>query len=135
MPRGRRRRGMGGRGGGACPTRIYRFVEPCLLLLLHRSSSHGYSLQDELKEFGFAEAPIDPSMVYRALREMEEQGLVTSDWDTEGSGPPRRVYRLTAQGDQYLAQWVADLRETDRVLHSFFAAYDEHMEEGEGAHH
>ena len=135
MPRGRRRRRMGGGGSGPCPTRIYRFMEPCLLLLLHRSSSHGYSLQDELKEFGFAEAPVDPSMIYRALREMEEQGLLTSTWDTEGSGPPRRVYQLTAQGNQYLAQWVADLRETDRVLHGFFAAYDEHMEEGEGEHH
>ncbi len=134
MPRGRRRR-MGGRSGGPCPTRIYRFMEPCLLLLLHRSSSHGYSLQDELKEFGFEEAPVDPSVVYRALREMEEQGLLTSTWDTEGSGPPRRVYRLTAQGDEYLTRWVADLRETDRVLHGFFAAYDEHMREGEGEHH
>ena len=135
MPHGRRRRWMGGKGGGPCPTRIYRFVEPCLLLLLHRGSSHGYSLQEELKGFGFEEAPLDPSMVYRALREMEEQGLVASAWDTEGSGPPRRVYQLTAQGDKHLAQCVADLRETDRVLHSFFAAYDEHMEEGEGAHH
>lgn len=106
-----------------------------MLLLLHREASHGYSLQDELKEFGFGETPIDPSMVYRALREMEAQGLVTSDWDTEGSGPPRRVYKLTAEGDQHLAQWVADLRETDRVLHSFFDAYDQHMEEGEGEHH
>lgn len=135
MPRGRGRRWMGGKGRGPCPTRIYRFVEPCLLLLLHRSSSHGYSLQDELKEFGFAEAPVDSSVVYRALREMEEQGLLTSTWDTEGSGPPRRVYQLTTQGNQHLAQWVADLQETDRVLHSFFTAYDEHMLEGEGEHH
>jgi len=135
MPRGRGRRWMGSKGRGSCPTRIYRFMEPCLLLLLHRSSSHGYSLQDELKEFGFEEAPVDSSVVYRILREMEEQGLLTSAWDTEGSGPPRRVYRLTDQGDQYLAQWVADLRETDRVLHGFFAAYDEHMREGEGEHH
>lgn len=135
MPRGRRRKWMGGKGRVPCPTRIYRFMEPCLLLLLHRGSSHGYSLQDELKEFGFAEAPVDPSMVYRALREMEAQGLVASAWDTEGSGPPRRVYQLTRQGNQYLAQWVADLQETDRVLHSFFAAYDEHMQEGEGEHH
>ena len=135
MPRGRRRRWMWGKGAMPYPTRIYRFVEPCLLLLLHRSSSHGYSLQEELKEFGFAEPPIDPSMIYRALREMEAQGLVISAWDTEGSGPPRRVYQLTAQGNQYLAQWVADLRETDRVLHSFFDAYDKHMMEGEGEHH
>ena len=135
MPRGRRRRWMGGKGGGPCPTRIYRFVEPCLLLLLHRGPSHGYSLVEELKEFGFAETPIDPSMVYRALREMEALGLVTSAWDTTGSGPPRRVYQITADGDQHLALCVADLREMDRVLHSFFVAYDKHMEEGEGVHH
>lgn len=135
MPRGRHRRWMGGRGPRPCPTRIYRFVEPLLLLLLHRGSSHGYSLQEGLKQFGFEEAPIDPSMVYRALREMEDQGLVTSAWDTAGPGPPRRVYQLTAQGDEHLAQWVADLRAMDRVLHDFFAAYDKHMQEGEGEHH
>jgi len=112
-------------------------MELCLLLLLHRGSSHDYSLQEELKEFGFAKTPIDPSMVYRALREMEEHELVTSTWDTEGSGsgPPRRVYQLTLLGHQYLARSVADLQEVDRVLHSFFAAYDEHMREGEGEHH
>jgi PadR family transcriptional regulator PadR len=135
MPRGRRRRWMSGRQSVPSPTRIYRFMEPCLLLLLHRGSSHGYSLQDELKEFGFAEPPIDSSVVYRVLREMEEQGLVTSTWDTKGPGPPRRVYQLTAQGDQHLARWVADLWEMDRVLHDFFDAYDRHMREGEGAHH
>jgi DNA-binding PadR family transcriptional regulator len=74
-------------------------------------------------------------MIYRTLREMEDQGLVTSAWDTEGSGPPRRVYQLTTEGDEHLAQCVADLRAMDRALHGFFAAYDEHMEEGEGAHH
>lgn len=134
MPRGTRHGWRRGRAG-PCPTPIYRFVEPCLLLLLHRGFSHGYSLLEELKEFGFAEAPVDPSVVYRALRDMEAQGLVTSAWDTTGPGPPRRVYQLTAQGDQRLARWVADLRETDRVLHSFFAAYDEHMKKGKGEYH
>ncbi len=134
MPRGPRYGWRKGRAG-PCPTRIYRFVEPCLLLLLHRNAAHGYSLLEGLKEFGFAEAPIDSSVVYRALRDMEARGLVTSTWDTTGPGPPRRVYQLTAQGAQCLAWWVADLREMDRVLHSFFAAYDEHMREGEGEHH
>lgn len=134
MPRGRKRRWRGKRDEPS-PIRIERFVRPCLLLLLHRASSHGYSLIEDLKEFGFERCPVDASMVYRSLRDMEEQGLVVSHWDTEGSGPPRRVYRLTAQGDRHLAWWVADLRETDQVLHNFFNAYDEHMQAGEGEHH
>jgi PadR family transcriptional regulator PadR len=130
-----RRGWMGGRRGGPCSRRIYRFVEPCLLLLLHRDRTHGYDLMEGLKEFGFAENPVDSSVVYRTLRAMEAAGLVTSIWDTTGIGPPRRVYRVTAEGDHYLAQWVADLRETDRVLHSFLEAYDERIREGVGEHH
>ena len=130
MPRGQRRWG-GGRGGGRHPWRIYRFVQPCLLLLLHRRPSHGYDLIERLGQFGLGESIVDSSMVYRYLREMESNELVVSDWDTKGTGPPRRVYRLTAQGDEYLARWTSGLRETKRTLEGFLSAYDTHMEEEE----
>jgi DNA-binding PadR family transcriptional regulator len=45
------------------------------------------------------------------------------------------VYRITAEGDRYLARWVADLRETDRVLHGFLRAYDKQVQEGVSEHH
>jgi DNA-binding PadR family transcriptional regulator len=67
-------------------------------------------------------------MVYRYLREMEGAGLVMSDWDTEGSGPPRRVYQLPDQGDEYLARWVGGLRETKRTLETFLGAYEARMD-------
>lgn len=135
MPRGWRRGWRGGRGAPRW-RRIARFVQPCLLLLLHQGPSHGYNLMENLQAFGYAEDPVDSSVVYRSLREMEEDGLVASQWDTEGSaGPARRVYRLTEEGDRALAWWVASLRETDRMLHRFLQAYDQHMEEGEGEHH
>ena len=35
-----------------------------------------------------------------------------SDWDTEiAAGSPRRMYTITALGEDYLADWVKDLRE------------------------
>ena len=125
MPRGRRRRG---RRQGACPRRIDRFLESCLLLLLHCDEAHGYDLLDGLKQFGFAQNPVDSSTIYRMLRGLEERGFVTSRWDTEGGGPARRLYRITAEGDRYLGWWVDDLRETDQVLHNFLETYDSHME-------
>jgi poly-beta-hydroxybutyrate-responsive repressor len=127
MPKGRRR-WRGGQGGEACPRRISRFLEPCLLLLLHCNEAHGYDLLEGLKPFGFEQNPVDSSTVYRRLRGLEERGFVTSRWDTESAGPARRLYQITGEGDRYLAWWVDDLRETDRVLHHFLRVYDEHME-------
>lgn len=126
MPYGRRWRG--GQPQEACPRRINRFLEPCLLLLLHCDEGHGYDLLEGLKQFGFDQNPVDSSTVYRMLRGLEERGFVTSRWDTDNAGPARRVYQVTEDGDRYLAWWVNDLRETDRVLHHFLGRYDTHME-------
>jgi PadR family transcriptional regulator PadR len=127
MGRGGRRRWRTGQEEDACPRRIHRFIEPCLLLLLHCVEGHGYELVEGLKEFGFDQNPVDSSTVYRILRLLEERGFVTSRWDTDSSGPARRMYRITEEGDRYLAWWVEDLRETDRVLHHFLETYDTHM--------
>lgn len=122
MP-GRRRR-----AGRSCRRRINRFLEPCLLLLLHGGESHGYQLLENLEKFGFSEEPADSSTIYRILRSLEERGFVTSRWSEGDSGPARRVYSLSPGGDSYLQVWVEDLRETDRILHRFFTEYGEHMQ-------
>jgi len=127
MPRGQRC--ARGGGGASCPRRIERFLEPCLLLILHGGETYGYELLDKLDEFGFDESPVDLSTVYRVLRSLEEQELVISRWDTAGVGPARHVYQITSSGDEFLSRWVASLRETDRVLHHFLETYDIHMRE------
>jgi PadR family transcriptional regulator PadR len=125
MPRGRWGRG-GGFGGGACPRRIARFLEPCLLLLLRGDATHGYNLFEALQQFGFAPGTVDASVVYRILREMEDAGWVSSQWDTAGSGPPRRVYTVTIDGEEYLAAWINDLRSTRDEIDQFIETYTRH---------
>ena len=127
MPNGHRRR-RGRRSDEASPRRIQRFLEPCLLLLLHCNEAHGYELVDGLKPFGFDQNPADLSSVYRMLRGLEGQGYVTSRWDTASGGPARRLYQITREGDRYLGWWVDDLLETDRSLHYFLETYKTHME-------
>ena len=117
-----------------CSRRAVRFLEPTLLLLLHHGPAHGYTLLERLGEFGLG--GLNPSVVYRALRDMEERGWVTSTWDEERTqGPPRRVYRLATPGDEALALWTKDLKETRQLIDHLLAAYHRHMEEGEGEHH
>jgi len=61
---------------------------------------------------GAREDPTDSSVIYRALRRLENAGIVKSDWDTEiAAGSPRRMYTITALGGDYLVDWVEDLGE------------------------
>ena len=105
--RGRRRGGMG-------------YLRPALLTLLRRDSGHGYNLLQGLEELGFDTEGMDPSVVYRALRDMEEEGLVDSRWGEESLGPRRRVYSLTGDGEDMVSASVKDLEkardEIDRLL-------------------
>jgi len=123
--------------GKPCPRLLRRFVEPCLLLVLHKRDTHGYELAEAIKAFGFGERnPVDASLVYRSLRWLEKNGMVVSTWDTTSSaGPARRVYHLTEAGDRYLAAWMADLQETVRMLKAFVAEYEQHMAQDEGQYH
>jgi PadR family transcriptional regulator PadR len=126
-------RGRRGRMRG-CSRKAVRFLEPTLLLLLHHGSAHGYELLEQLGEFGLES--LNQSGVYRLLRDMEEMGWVTSNWDEEQTqGPPRRVYEITTAGDDTLSLWTADLRETRSLIDHILAKYSQHMKEGEGAHH
>jgi len=105
------------------------FLQPCLLLMLTRSEAHGYSLLDELAEFGFNPDRVDPSLVYRALREMEANSWVSSHWDTESQGPRRKVYKITSEGDAYLRAWVVELRHTRDEINHLLNAYEQEKED------
>ena len=79
-----------------------RYLQPSLLMGLLFKQSYGYELIQSIQEFGFVEGEPPPGMVYRHLRQLEGDGLVTSEWETEGSGPAKRTYRLTAEGVEVL---------------------------------
>jgi DNA-binding PadR family transcriptional regulator len=101
---------------------------------LHHTPAHGYTLIESLEEYGLG--AMDSGVVYRALRELEERGWVTSAWDAEqAQGPRRRVYRLTTAGDRVLGEWIRDLRQTRKQIEHLVDIYERHMEEGEGEHH
>jgi PadR family transcriptional regulator PadR len=50
---------------------------------------------------------------------------VESEWEHAGSGPARRTYRLTDEGQEWLHAWAGALRETHRYLGNYLARYDE----------
>jgi PadR family transcriptional regulator, regulatory protein PadR len=112
--------------------RLRGLVQPRLLLNLARKPAHGYELMEALGEGGDGQTP-DPGSLYRALRALEADGLVTSDWDTGGAGPARRVYKLTDEGIEILHAWAVSIRTTRGQLDRFLAGYAQWSENTTGA--
>lgn len=105
------RRGIPGPGKGRQRGGRRMLLRPSLLLLLAENESHGYELYDKLDQFGFDPGCLDSSIIYRDLRDMEDQGLVTSNWDDDSKGPRRRVYRVLEDGRQTLQEWINRLED------------------------
>jgi DNA-binding PadR family transcriptional regulator len=69
-------------------------------------------------------------MAYRALRELEAEGLVTSEWVAD-NGAPRRQYELTRDGRAAIAEWASVMCERGRLIDDFLARAAR-LEMGEG---
>lgn len=104
--------------------RMSKFHQPWLLLLLaQKGESYGYELIEEIGRLS-SFAPVDTGAVYRHLRAMEQDGLVTSEWNTEGAGPAKRVYRLTPEGGEMLDVSALGIRHAKESMERFLTEYE-----------
>ena len=118
-----RRPGRGMRWMGEHSLIDVRLVEPALLAFLKEGKAHGYGLLEKLESIGLGS--INPSVIYRILRDYEDLGMVVSDWDTEKTqGPPRRVYSLTEDGEKALDRARRSLKETIERLETILKRID-----------
>jgi PadR family transcriptional regulator, regulatory protein PadR len=99
--------------------RVERFTEPALLLLLRERPAHGYDLLERLPELT-GEQRVEMGNLYRLLRALEEEGLVSSVW-ADG----KRTYSLTTAGRALLDQWAEALRLSRERIQSFLSRYEE----------
>ncbi len=71
--------------GSCCPGRgrVRGFIQPWLLLLLVQKPAHGYELMERLGQD--EETPgADPGLLYRTLRQFEQEGLVLCQASIDG---------------------------------------------------
>jgi len=104
--------------------RVERFVEPSLLLLLRERPLHGYELIERLPEVA-GEGRVDVGNLYRLLRALEAESLVSSEWSAELPGPAKRTYELTDEGRRLLDRWAEALRQAQADVQGFLDRYDQ----------
>lgn len=65
-----------------------------LVLSQLKTPMYGYSLVKILEDSGI---PIEGNTLYPLMRRLESQGLLKSEWETEGA-KPRKYYQITPDG-------------------------------------
>ena len=88
---------------------LNRLSQPTLLTLLAKSGRpmHGYVLVQEAAHSPmFGGKKPDPTGIYRALKRMEESGLVTAEWEMPEEGSAKRLFTLTDKGYACLRRWI-----------------------------
>lgn len=94
-----------------------------ILAVLSRlqDEKYGYALITDLEARGL---PIDQGTLYPLLRRLEGQGLLESNWNTDGSRP-RRYYVISAGGRAVLAELKKEWQGLAATLDALLTEGDE----------
>jgi PadR family transcriptional regulator PadR len=78
-------------------------LEGIVLAILSARPAYGYEITARLREMGFSD--IAEGTVYALLVRVEQRGFVDVEKTPSEMGPPRKVYSLNAQGQEYLEEF------------------------------
>jgi PadR family transcriptional regulator PadR len=78
-------------------------LEGIVLAILSGRPAYGYEITAWLREQGFSD--IAEGTVYALLIRIEQRGFVDVEKVPSEKGPPRKVYSLNAQGQEYLEEF------------------------------
>lgn len=91
---------------------LSRLSQPTILAVLAAADEplHGYVIvQKAAASPMFGGNKPDATGVYRTLKQMEENGLVTSRWEVPKAGPAKHAFELTDSGRESLRRWIDSL--------------------------
>ncbi|CAI6080818.1 hypothetical protein PAECIP112173_03013 [Paenibacillus sp. JJ-100] len=91
-------------------------LELCVLVLIHRQDRYGYELAQAVsKHIEVAEGAL-----YPLLRRLVNEGYCTTYLQESSEGPPRKYYRLSDTGREYMAalstEWNAFVRNVTNLM-------------------
>lgn len=96
---------------------LSRLVKPAIMALLLKERLHGYVLIQRLEDLAmFRDQVPDAGGLYKALKELEETGMVASVIEEADRGIGRRVFGLTEDGKICAKKWAKSLSDYRQAL-------------------
>ncbi|MBK6836209.1 MAG: PadR family transcriptional regulator [Bacteroidetes bacterium] len=88
-------------------------LELCILSILSQGDAYPTEIIEKLKE---TKLVVVEGTLYPLLTRLKNTGLLTYRWEESTSGPPRKYYKLTEIGEQYLKEVQASWFELVEIV-------------------
>ena len=91
-----------------------------LLSILDQSGKplYGYQIAKLIEQENENVPEIKQGVLYPVLRSLEKNDLLESQIEPSTSGPPRRYYQITQNGQETLKRWLVIWQETLNLVNS-----------------
>lgn len=84
-------------------------LEGCVLAVISRHPTYGYEISRRLSDYGFGNIAV--GTIYPLLLRLEKNGSIKAEYAETGTGPQRKYYSITPQGEELLASFLQSFRE------------------------
>lgn len=88
-------------------------LEYCILLLLRKEQSYASNIILKLKE---AKLIVVEGTLYPLLTRLKNDDLLGYEWVESSQGPPRKYYKLTEKGEEFLGELEISWRELNETV-------------------
>ncbi len=81
-------------------------LDMCLLALIGEEPSYGYEMVSKLQDRGLE--LVSEGSIYPLLSRLQKKGLIDGYFVESSGGPPRKYYRIAAEGKKQLTDWARE---------------------------
>src|SRR5574344_82947 len=88
-------------------------LEYCILLLLGKEPAYSSDIIQKLQE---AKLIVVEGTLYPLLTRLKNDGLLSYQWIESTQGPPRKYYKMTDKGQEFLGELEAAWQELNNTI-------------------
>ena len=84
-------------------------LDMCLLALIAEDPCYGYEMADKLQARGLE--LVSEGSIYPLLSRLQKKGYIEGYFVESAGGPPRKYYRILADGQEHLTRWSGEWKQ------------------------
>jgi PadR family transcriptional regulator PadR len=98
-------------------------LEGCILEIIRQEETYAYVISKELAKCGFGE--ISEGTIYPIILRLQKKELISATTKESESGPARKYYKLTEEGERELTEFKGNWSELNTAVNQLLSIRSE----------